>query len=126
MFPAVKRMTKLKTCEKRTCQTTTVRFIGGRRTVVSWGSNKGSILTALKEFPGVNFLHLTWMSPFPAAVVKEILGKAKHVIDVECNQTGQLAGLIAEKTGLEISDRLLKSNGRPIFPEEIAENLRSY
>jgi hypothetical protein len=37
---------------------------------------------------------------------------------------GQLAGLIIEKTGIEINDKLLKSNGRPIFPEEIADKLK--
>jgi 2-oxoglutarate ferredoxin oxidoreductase subunit alpha len=117
-------MTKQATCEKE--DMSKPQLFGPPEadvTVVSWGSNKGSILTAMKEFPRVNFLHLTWMSPFPAAAVKEILGKAKHVVDVECNQTGQLAGLITEKTGIEISDRFLKSNGRPIFPEEISEKL---
>lgn len=94
-------------------------------TIVSWGSNKGSILMALRDLPGVNYLHLTWMNPFPTEAVKTVLNKAKRVIDIESNFTAQLAGLIAEKTGIEIADKLLKYDGRPIFPEEIIAKLKS-
>ncbi len=121
-----RRMTKLRTCEKNDMETP--QLFGPEKadvTIVSWGSNKGSIFQAMKEFPNVNFLHLTWMNPFPSKAVKQILSGAKHVVDIECNYTAQLAGLIREKTGIEIEDKFLKYDGRPFFVEDLAEKLRS-
>lgn len=120
-----KRMTKLVTCE--TQDMPAPMLYGPEKadaTIVSWGSNKGSILQAMKEFPNVNFLHITWINPFPVDAVKKILSGAKHVVGIECNYTAQLAGLIREKTGIEIEDKFLKYDGRPFFVEEICEKLR--
>jgi len=94
-------------------------------TIVSWGSNKGSILEALKNFSNVNYVHVTWMNPFPVKFLTDVLPKAKHIVDIECNYTGQLANIIREKTGIEIKDRYLKFDGRMIYPEEIIEKLNS-
>ena len=119
-----KRMAKLATCADTDMPAPTL--YGPRKadiTVVSWGSNKGSILAALDNFPRVNFLHLTWMNPFPTAAVKEVLTASKHIISLEANFTGQLASLIAEKTGILITDQLTKIDGRPFFPEEIIAKL---
>jgi len=119
-----KRMTKFQTCIEN--EKTDSKLFGPEKadvTIVSWGSNKGSILEAIKNFPNANFLHITWMNPFPAAQVKNILEKANRIIDIECNFEGTLASLIREKTGIEIKDFLLKYDGRPIFPEEIIAKL---
>ncbi|HOS88771.1 MAG TPA: 2-oxoacid:acceptor oxidoreductase subunit alpha [bacterium] len=94
-------------------------------TIVSWSSNKGSILEALKNFSNVNYVHVTWMNPFPVKFLTDVLSKTKHIVDIECNYTGQLANLIREKTGIEIEDRYLKFDGRIIYPEEIIEKLDS-
>lgn len=50
---------------------------------------------------------------------------AKHIVNVECNYSAALGGLIKEQTGIEISDNFLKYDGRPIFPEEIIEKLET-
>lgn len=121
-----KRMQKLETCEKEDMQAPQV--YGPEKadvTLVSWGSNKGSIMQALKDSKNVNYVHITWMNPFPTDAVKNILAKSKHIIDVECNYTGQLANLITEKTGIKITDKLLKYDGRQIFPEEVAAKIAS-
>jgi 2-oxoglutarate ferredoxin oxidoreductase subunit alpha len=65
------------------------------------------------------------MSPFPAEAVKTALEKAKHIVNIECNYSSSLGGLIRENTGIEITDNLLKYDGRPFFPEEISEKLES-
>lgn len=120
-----KRMAKLKTCAD--CDMPTPQLFGPKEadlTFVSWGSNKGVILQAIKNFPSVNFLHLTWLSPFPREFVKNILSKAKYIIDIECNFEGQLANLIREKTGIVVNDKLLKYDGRPFFAEEITEVIK--
>ncbi|MFA5886302.1 MAG: 2-oxoacid:acceptor oxidoreductase subunit alpha [Patescibacteria group bacterium] len=120
-----KRMQKLITCEQKDMPAPTL--YGPAKadlTIVSWGSNKGAILTALKECPGVNFLHLTWLNPFPTAAVAKILGKAKKVLNIEANYTGQLGGLITEKTGLVLEHNFLKYDGRPFYPEEIINKVK--
>lgn len=121
-----KRMAKLQTCARESMKAPTM--YGPEEadiTLISWGSNKGSILEALKEFNNVNFLHLTWLNPFPAEEVKRILEKSSYLIDIESNYSGQLAQLIKEKAGIEIKDKLLRYDGRPIFPEEIVEKIKS-
>jgi 2-oxoglutarate ferredoxin oxidoreductase subunit alpha len=121
-----KRMKKLEICAKT--DMAKPRIYGpedAELTLVSWGSNKGAILDAIREFDNVNYMHITWMNPFPADYVAEVLYNAKDVINIECNYTAQMGGLIREKTGIKINDNLLKYNGRPFFPEEIVEKIKS-
>ena len=121
-----KRMSKLQTCQKNDMPIP--QIFGPQKsdlTIVSWGSNKGAILESLKNFPNVNFLYLTWLNPFPEDAVRQILAEAKYILDVENNFSGQLAELIREKTGIEIMDKMLKYDGRPIFPEEIERKIKS-
>ncbi len=88
-------------------------------TLVSWGSNKTTILQALKELPEVNFIHFPWVWPFPAAEFLQLCANSQKVVTVEGNSQGQLNRLIRQETGMAIKDQLLKYDGRPIFPEEI-------
>lgn len=120
-----KRMRKLKTAEKEIPAPKLFGPEDADVTFVSWGSNKGAIIDAIKQFNNVNYLHLTWLNPFPTDALKKRLAKARHVIDVECNYTAQLAKLIKTETGIEITDLLLKYDGRPFFKEEIAEKINS-
>lgn len=115
-----KRMTKLTTCSKQHMQGP--KLYGPKEadlTIVSWGSNKGTILEALKNFPNVNYLHLTWMNPFPADEIKAALDSTKRTVAIEANYVSQLAGIIREQTGIAIYDQILKYDGRPFFTEEI-------
>lgn len=121
-----KRMRKLQTCI--TEDMPAPKLFGPEKadlTIISWGSNKGSILQALKQFPNVNLLHLIWMNPFPIKTVQKILSSAVDVLDIECNQSAQLATLIKARTGFEIADKLLKYDGRPFFQEEIIAKISS-
>ena len=94
-------------------------------TLVSWGSNKGPILQAMKEFDNVNFLHLTWVNPFPAEYVRQVLENAKHVVNIEANFTLQMRGWIKEQTGFDITDNFNKYDGRPFYMEELVEKINS-
>jgi len=91
--------------------------------IVSWGSSKGAILEAkeLLEAEGIkiNFLQARMIHPFPAADFSELLHRAKRIIDVEMNYSGQLAGIIRERTGIRIEDLILKYNGRPMTSDEV-------
>src|SRR3989344_5341817 len=103
-----KRMAKLDDCAKNDMPV--LQLIGSQQaalTIVSWGSCKGPIIDAMTEFTNVNYLHLTWFSPFPTDAVKNILEKSKKVLAIEQNYSGQMCRLIREKTGIEITNKLL-------------------
>ncbi len=122
-----KRMAKLETCATEDMAAPVLYGPEDAEvTLVSWGSNKGSILQAMKGFKErkVNFMHITWINPFPAEAVAAVLTKAKHVVNIECNYSAHMGSLIREKTGIEIKDNLLKYDGRPFFVEAIEAKLR--
>lgn len=97
-------------------------------TLVGWGSTKGSMLEALVHLrhDGVtaNFLQVVTIWPFPAKAVAATLTGSARVLLVENNMTAQLGGLIREQTGIDITEKLLKYDGRPIYPEEIYHKAR--
>lgn len=61
--------------------------------------------------------------PFPKTLLQEKAKKAKRIINVEQNATGQLALLVRENTGLECSGSILKYDGRPLGSQDICEQL---
>lgn len=121
-----KRMQKLTTCTQNHMQGP--QLYGPKEaelTIISWGSSKGPILQALKEFPNVNYLHITWINPFPTKELTVALKTATSLLNIESNYSAQMAGLIKERTGIEITNNLLKYDGRPFFVEELTEKIRA-
>jgi 2-oxoglutarate ferredoxin oxidoreductase subunit alpha len=121
-----KRMSKLKTCKEQDMEAP--QLFGPESadiTIVSWGSNKGSILHALKVLKNVNYIHISWMSPFPSEELTKILSKSKYILNIESNYTGHMARLIRENTKIEIDDDLFKYDGRQFYPEEIVEKIKT-
>ena len=96
-------------------------------TVVAWGSTKGAILDAMPVIEAmgmtVNFLQIKMLWPFPRKEVQEILERARMMVLLEDNHDGQLGGLIAEETGIQIERKLLKYNGRPFSQNEVEAGL---
>lgn len=96
-------------------------------TFVTWGSNKGIVLEAMKlllaKGVSANCLQYHWVYPFPVEASLPLLSLAKRLVMVEQNSTGQFAQLIREQTGIEIKEKLLKYDGRPWFPEEIVDKV---
>ncbi|MEK9143815.1 MAG: 2-oxoacid:acceptor oxidoreductase subunit alpha [Patescibacteria group bacterium] len=90
--------------------------------IVTWGSTLGPVLAAMKA--NTRIIHFPWLYPFPADATKELLTGATRVIDIEQNATGQLASLIRAETGIEITEKFLKYDGRPWLPEEIIERIK--
>jgi len=89
-------------------------------TFVCWGSTKQPLMEALKHTDKFNFLHFSAVNPIDWEKVKDLL-KDKNLVAIETNYTGQLASVIAEKTGVMIKEKYLKYDGRPFFVEEIIE-----
>ena len=88
-------------------------------TLISWGSNKGALQTALKSLPDTNFIHFPWVWPFPQQEFLSLIKNSTKLITLELNSTGQLNRLISQATGIQIPNQILKYDGRPFYPEEI-------
>jgi 2-oxoglutarate/2-oxoacid ferredoxin oxidoreductase subunit alpha len=123
-----KRMSKLELADREIPLKERVNFYGPKEasiTLVSWGSTKGAILDAMEWLKQdgiiVNFLQVRLIHPFPTEYVKEVLSKAQKIVDVEMNYSGQLGGLIMERTCIPIEQYIVKYNGRPMSCEEVYE-----
>lgn len=53
-----------------------------------------------------------------------MLKKIKRPILVEQNHDAQMGGLITEQTGIIISEKILKYDGRPMTAKFILDNLK--
>ncbi|GEM_PF-142347 len=94
--------------------------------VVFWGSTKGPVLEAAKYLKApVKFLQIIWAEPFDAKKVAAALHGAKNIINIECNHNAQMASLIREKTGIEVTHNILRYDSRPFDPMELAEEMNT-
>ena len=97
--------------------------------IVSWGSTKGPLLDALdrlwSEGAKIGYLHVRLMNPFPVEDVIAHVGKARRRIGVEMNFGAQLAGVVREHTGIEMTHSILKYNGRPMSNTELYDAIRA-
>jgi 2-oxoglutarate ferredoxin oxidoreductase subunit alpha len=121
-----KRAAKLITCAREDMEPP--RLYGPKKaklTIVSWGSTSGPILEAIKNIPDVNYLHITWMNPFPIEFVTDTLKHASQILAIECSKTGDLTAIIREKTGINVTNMLLKYDGRPFYPDEIIAKIKN-
>lgn len=94
---------------------------------VSWGSNYGAILEAQKQLSekGVKtgFWHFTHVYPLDKEKIKSLFEKDKKYILVENNSWGQFGKLLTMETGVEIENKILRYDGRPITAEYIISKL---
>ena len=85
--------------------------------VVCFGSTYGAAREAVdilrQDKVRVGMLHFAELCPFPRERALARLSKARKVISVEMNSTGQLATLLARETRIKVSERVLKYDGRP-------------
>jgi 2-oxoglutarate ferredoxin oxidoreductase subunit alpha len=97
--------------------------------LIGWGSTKYAIKEAVemlqKEGISVGCMHFTDMWPFPADEVSNMISK-KKIIVVELNSSAQLGRLIREQTGRKYDKAILKYDGRPMYPYEIAEQVKTF
>jgi len=126
-----KRDAKLQLAAKEIPEDVKLTYFGprGAETVlVSWGSTKGAILDALDRLhadgDSVGYLHVRLINPFPSDAVAKVLAKAKQRVDIEMNFGAQLAGIVRERTGVEMTHYLLKYNGRPMSSSELYEAIK--
>jgi 2-oxoglutarate ferredoxin oxidoreductase subunit alpha len=92
--------------------------------IIGWGSTKGAILDAIKDLD-CKFLQVLYMKPLSDKIKSE-MQKAKNIILIENNLTGQLGRILREKTGISIPEknRILKYNGRPFTSDELNKEIK--
>jgi 2-oxoglutarate/2-oxoacid ferredoxin oxidoreductase subunit alpha len=127
-----KRMRKLDLADSEIPIEDRLNFFGpddAELTIVSWGSTKGAILDAMQWLKedgiNVNFLQVRLVHPFPTAYVAKLLSKAKKIVGIEMNYSGQLIGVVRERTCIPIEQLVVKYNGRPMSSEEIYEAIKA-
>jgi 2-oxoglutarate ferredoxin oxidoreductase subunit alpha len=127
-----KRMKKLALVDKEVPTEEKMNFYGDKDSeniVISWGSPKGAIIESIDllkdEGLSLGFLQMRMLHPLPIEAVNRILEGRKRVIDVEDNYTGQLGGVIREKTGISPNYYILKYTGRPTSTTEMYNALKA-
>jgi len=98
-------------------------------TIVSFGSTKMPIFEAMsslaREGIAIRFLKVSYLNPFPTEAVASTMKDSQKTLVIENNKTGQFEGLIREYTGFSVSDHLRKYDGRPFYPEEIVDHVKT-
>lgn len=91
--------------------------------VLGFNSTRGTIQEVLPRLEAdglkVNHGQIRLLHPFPADEVQEMVKKAKKVVVVENNATGQLASLIKMNLAMQDIHSILKYDGNPFLPAEI-------
>jgi 2-oxoglutarate ferredoxin oxidoreductase subunit alpha len=92
--------------------------------VVSWGSTSPVVREALSLFDsaGMASLHFPQLFPLHESTAG-MLARARKLILVEGNATGQFGDLLRRETGIDFAVKILKYNGLPFSVEELSERL---
>jgi len=97
--------------------------------LLGWGSSWGALREAvdLLRAEGIRatMLHFCDVHPLARAGLPGWIGENASVIGVESNYTGQFSDLFRLETGIPVTHRILKYDGRPLSPEEVARKARS-
>ncbi len=124
-----KRMRKLSSIQKEIPLQKTQTHPQAKLGVISFGSTKGVIDAAREILEKRNFylntLHLDWVWPFPTEQIKQFIAQNPQIVVVENNFQKQLAGLITQETGQKINHFINQYDGRPFYPEDLAEKIRA-
>jgi len=95
----------------------------GEIAVVGWGSTKHIIKEAVERLADerIACIHFSWVYPLSESQLAS-LQKAKYLIVVENNATGQFAKLL-RLHGITVHEQILKSDGLSFFVDELSEKL---
>jgi 2-oxoglutarate ferredoxin oxidoreductase subunit alpha len=118
-----KRLKKLDGIRREIGSPYTYGLDGAETVLLSWGSTFGALREAIDRLDergeAVRMIHVSEVWPFPSEALRALVKGAQQFIVVECNATGQMAHLIRAETGLTVTGKILKSDGRPITPMHI-------
>ncbi len=119
-----KRLRKLEGLKKEIAPPRVYGPQGADVTLVGWGSTYGPLVEAVDILKDkVNLVHYTEVYPLPKNPSHELLD-GRTTICVENNATGQFSRLLNVETGHEVSNRILKYDGRPFTPDHIIREMK--
>jgi 2-oxoglutarate ferredoxin oxidoreductase subunit alpha len=95
----------------------------GEIAIIGWGSTKHIIKEVVEKLKDNRLLcvHYSWMHPLSLSQLAP-LQKAKRLIVVENNATGQFSKLL-QLHGIIVDDQILKSDGLSFFVDELSEKI---
>jgi 2-oxoglutarate ferredoxin oxidoreductase subunit alpha len=96
--------------------------------LVSWGSSMGAVREAVHRMKGEGInaatLHFSQVWPVVPELFMDRLEKAKRVVCVEGNATGQFANLLRRETGFCAEERVRRYDGLPLTPDYVIRELK--
>lgn len=96
--------------------------------VVCWGSTYGAVKEAVENLSdeGVSIAALVFgdIWPFPTSKLLSLSKKAKKIIDIEQNATGQLDSLMRQEALIQSDYKILKYDGRPFTADEVYRRIK--
>lgn len=119
-----KRFRKLATLTAKTLPFKPLNPIKGKLKIISFGSNKGAIIDALELVTDSNnysFLSIDRLNPLHLKSLANYLKDGSNVIVVENNYTGQLENYLRKLTGISVSHRARRYDGRPFLAYDLAK-----
>jgi 2-oxoglutarate/2-oxoacid ferredoxin oxidoreductase subunit alpha len=122
-----KRLKKMELIKKQLTPPHFEQKVNSKITLIGWGSTCGAIRECAQNLfqqgIPVNVLHFSEIWPFPSEFTTAALKATPLNVVVELNAGGQMAHLIHSETGLVVSTRINKWDGRPISARYILEEL---
>jgi 2-oxoglutarate ferredoxin oxidoreductase subunit alpha len=95
--------------------------------LLCWGSTRGAVWEAADTLrskgPRVTTMHFSQVWPIVPDTVLGHLQKAREVISIESNATGQMAKLVRRETGFHISKKILSYDGLTLTPEFVLRQI---
>ncbi len=124
-----KRMGKMELLRKELQEPEHIGTKDAEVLLLGWGSMSGPLKEAVdllshgdeKRYAALIFGDV-W--PLPQQLLTKSAAKAKALINVEQNYTGQLGGLIREQTGLQMNASILNYDGRQLSGAQIADRVK--
>jgi 2-oxoglutarate ferredoxin oxidoreductase subunit alpha len=98
-------------------------------TLVGWGSTQGVIREAIEQLAGrgiaANNLQIKWLVPLHADAIVDQLARARKVIIVENNYSGQFARYLRSETSFVPDGHIRKYDGEPFMPHHIVDGVEA-
>ena len=96
--------------------------------LIGWGSTYGPLVevvdTLNAEGRSVNLVHFTHVHPLQAEATRELFSGSKKTVCVENNSTGQFARHLRLDADVNVTEKVLRYDGKPFSPEFIIAALK--
>jgi 2-oxoglutarate ferredoxin oxidoreductase subunit alpha len=100
---------------------------GADVTLVGWGSTAGVLeeAVAILNDRGVkaNYLSVKWIKPLHTEEIEKALSKAKKILVVENNFSGQFYRYLRSETGISVHGHIRKYDGEPFQPHHVVSGV---